>query len=170
MTDLQIHGINLEHRANLLRDRLVRTLDELDRRRHDFTSVKAQARRHPEVTVAAAAALLLVVGGGITIGLVRARSRKARMRQARMEALRRLWWQPERVARRQPGVLARIGRGLLVATGTAGGMWALRRGAAYAVAMARPLPGAGLRPALPAAQTAIVTAEPAVPARIVDVE
>lgn len=127
MRDIQIEGGHLEQRANLLRERLARTLDELERRRHDLTSVSAQARRHPEAMVAFGAAVLFTVGGGIALGVLRARTRPERLRRERIAAIRRLWRQPERLAQREPGVLARIGRSILVAAGTAAGLWLLRR-------------------------------------------
>lgn len=165
--DIQIEGAHLEQRADLLRERLAHTLDELERRRHDLTSVRAQVRLHPEALVAAGAAVLLTVGGGIALGVLRARTRQERLRRERLAAVRRLWQQPERIARREPGVLARIGRGILISAGTAAGLWLLRRAAGYFLGHAEPaeLTGVFPPPALPEARRGEIVPVGATPVR-----
>lgn len=170
--DTQIEGAHLEQRADLLRERLVRTLDELERRRHAVTSVKAQARRHPAALVAAGAAVLLTLGGGIALGVLRARTRRERLRRERIAAIRRLWRQPERLAQPEGGVLARIGRRILISAGTAAGLWLLRRAARYFLGYAEPLEltGVGPHPALPEATRGEIVPVGATPVRAAGVE
>lgn len=53
----------IERELAFLRTRLDRSLAELDRRRHELTNVKLQARRHPLAFAGAGGALLLIAGG-----------------------------------------------------------------------------------------------------------
>ncbi|AKT36780.1 hypothetical protein [Chondromyces crocatus] len=136
MSDIKLHEDHLEHRANLLRQRLTRTLEELDRRRRSaqqMVSVKTQAQRHPEVLLAGGALAMLAIGGGILAAVLGIRGREERLRKERVAALQRMWWQPQYVARKKRGVLASIGRGVIVSVSVSAGAWGLRKAARYAL-------------------------------------
>ncbi|EYF00915.1 hypothetical protein [Chondromyces apiculatus] len=136
MSDVKVSDEQLETRADLLRERLTRTLDELDRRRQEVkqvVSVKAQVKRHPEALLAGFATVMVAVGGGITLAVLGIRSREERLRRERVAALQRMWWHPQNVARKKRGVLASIGRGIVVSAGTTAGLWVLRRAALAAL-------------------------------------
>ena len=53
----------LEASANALRSRLARTLESLDRRRHDALNIKVQAARHPVPIALIGAGAAVVIGG-----------------------------------------------------------------------------------------------------------
>ncbi len=53
----------IEREIERLRMRLDRSLAELDRRRHELTDLKLQARRHPVAVAGAGTAALLFDGG-----------------------------------------------------------------------------------------------------------
>jgi hypothetical protein len=132
MSNLQVYGNHLEQRAELLRERLLSTLDELDRRRHALVSLRVQAREHPAALVLVAAVSIAGMGGAVVLAVRRARTRRARLRSRRLLALQRLWSHPERVAPEERGVLRSIGMRVLVAIGTGAAMWVLRRGGRFA--------------------------------------
>lgn len=141
MSDAKVSDEQLETRADLLRERLTRTLEELDRRRQEVkqvVNVKAQVERHPEAVLAGFAAVMVAVGGGITLAVLGLRSREERLRRERVAALQRMWWQPQNIARKKRGVLASIGRGIVVSAGTSVGLWALKRVVTSALAGAEP--------------------------------
>lgn len=99
----------IERDIDRVRTNLVRTIGELDRRRHALFDVRQQFRRHPAPVVLAAAALVALVAGGIALGVTRHRRKEqigSRLLRLR-EALRRMEANPHRVAT-DPGVGRRI--------------------------------------------------------------
>jgi hypothetical protein len=85
--------VALEVRANLARDRLMRTLDALEQRVTDAKRVRAHVR-----TIGGVAAVGIALVVGVQLG--RAHARAARRGRARWNALARAWKYPERVADR----------------------------------------------------------------------
>ena len=99
-----------------LRTRLDRLLAELDRRRHELTDVRLQARKHPAIFIGAGAVVLLTMGG---VGYAIYRSRKRdelpqKVKRLRI-AFRRAVDKPERVAARRE---APVWEKILAAVGT----------------------------------------------------
>ncbi len=130
MTTLELHRDQVERKADLLRERLLRTIDLLDQRRHIARDVRGRARRHPAVVMFGGAALALAAYGAVALAVRAARARdQDRLRRERVEAVRRLWQHPERVARREHGLLFRVARAALVAAATAAAVILARRGA-----------------------------------------
>jgi hypothetical protein len=117
--DNNLHRDRLEANANALRSRLARTLESLDRRRHDAFNVKVQAKRHPGFVAAVGGAMAAVAAGsGLITYLVihhrRSRGLSDRLSD-RLHAVTRIWQHPDRVARQKPHSLpAEIARGVLV--------------------------------------------------------
>jgi hypothetical protein len=99
----------IEAEIEHLRTRLDRSLSELDRRRHELMDVKLQLRRHPEALVVAGGVALLLFGG-VAYSIYRARQRDEPFRQARRFriAVGREVDNPQRVARREPGIGEKI--------------------------------------------------------------
>ncbi|WP_437599202.1 hypothetical protein [Sorangium sp. So ce590] len=118
-----------ERKADELRDRLLHTIEVIDRRRHALLDVKTQVRRHG-AGVATGGLLLAIVGGAAVIALVRgARARGERLRGQRVRALVRFWRHPDWVAPRgKPSVPREIGRKILVGAVSFAAMQLIRRG------------------------------------------
>ncbi|HVE85567.1 MAG TPA: hypothetical protein VND93_22090 [Myxococcales bacterium] len=121
--------------ADRVRDELLTTLEELDRRRLKATDWRFQMDQHrPQLLIAAAGAASLVVA---VVGLIIARRRVARRRRVRRrwDAVQRAWEHPERIASRAgdaPG-LQQLARKVLVAFGVALAARAGKRAAAAMV-------------------------------------
>ena len=99
----------LEGEIAMLRDELGGLVAELDRRRHELTDVKLQAKRHALGTTLTAVGLLASAAGFVWLGAWHARRRRtttARIGRLR-EAVSRMVERPERVAA-EPSVPARI--------------------------------------------------------------
>ena len=92
----------IEREIEYLRTRLDRSLAELDRRRHELTDVRLQARKHPAIFIGAGAVLLLTMGG-VSYAIYRSRKRDELPQKVKRVA-----------ARRQPPVWEKI----LAAVGT----------------------------------------------------
>ncbi len=103
------HTRQLENEIEHLRGRLDRSLAELDRRRHEYTDVKLQLRRHPEVLIGAGVLVTLMIGG-IAFAIWRARKREEPMQKAKRFriAVRRAVDKPQRVAKGEPSVPEKI--------------------------------------------------------------
>lgn len=83
--------------ADRIRERFLRDLSALDRKRHEVFDVKLQVKRHPMPLIAAAGAFAVAL---LTMVLVtRHRTKMRHSNHARLEALLRAWEHPERVAR-----------------------------------------------------------------------
>jgi hypothetical protein len=106
----------MEGEITEIRSRLDRSLTELDRRRHELTDVRLQARRHPWVAVGAGA-VLLALAGGVAYAVWAARQRNKPVSKVRRlkHALSRMIDQPQKVAKPEPTVPEKI----LAAAGTA---------------------------------------------------
>lgn len=97
---------DLETHANALRSRLARTLESLDRRRHDLFNVKVQATRHPFLTVAVGAVGVASVLSTVGLGYLLHRHHQKQLPVERLRAFGRIWYHPKRVARFSKGTVA----------------------------------------------------------------
>ena len=108
----------LEGEIAVLRDELAGLVAELDRRRHELTDIKRQARRHAVGAALTGTGLLMSAAGFAWLSAWRRRQRSkatARMEHLR-EAVSRMVARPDRVAAK-PGIPAKI---LTVAAHAAG--------------------------------------------------
>lgn len=88
----------VEQTADRIRDELLLTLAELDRRRERALSVRYQAEQHKDALIAAGAVAAIVVGLGVGYAIYRSRHQQERLRHERRVALKRAWEHPESVA------------------------------------------------------------------------
>jgi hypothetical protein len=111
----------VEKTADRIRDELMLTLEELDRRRERVMDVRYQATRHRELIMGAAIAALVVTGVGVGMAVWRSRYRQHHLAQRRFKAVRRAWNHPERLATRaeQRPFAVEMGRKLIMIFGTA---------------------------------------------------
>jgi hypothetical protein len=120
--------------ADRMRDDLLTTLKELDRRRLQATDWRYQVQAHQGPLIVAVSAVVGVVLLGVGLVVVRRQMARRRQVRRRWEALGRAWKHPERVATRAddaPGV-QRLLRKALLAFGVA---LATRAGKRAAVSM-----------------------------------
>ncbi|HZI07673.1 MAG TPA: hypothetical protein VEZ71_26890 [Archangium sp.] len=94
----------VEKTADRLRDELLLTLEELDRRRERAMDVKYQVRqaveKNRDVLIQAGGAALALVVVGLGVSWWRARHREELLWKHRAQAVRRAWEHPDRVASR----------------------------------------------------------------------
>jgi hypothetical protein len=91
-----------EQAADRIRDELLLTLAELDRRRHAAVDLRRQVRSHRQPLLLAGGAVLglAVLSAALKARAVRRRHRPEVVMHRRLEGLRRAWEHPERLATR----------------------------------------------------------------------
>jgi len=99
---------HLEREADLVRARLLGTIGELDRRRHELFDLRLQIRRHAGDLVSILGGLLVGIGSTAGILVLRERRRERRVRQERFRAVVRLWHHPERIASKRTALGAAL--------------------------------------------------------------
>jgi hypothetical protein len=87
-----------EQTADRIRGELLRTLDELDHRRHEATDWRSQVRSNWPFLAAAAGVLGAIVAARLLLGRFAEERRARHLRRERRAALRRFWEHPERIA------------------------------------------------------------------------
>ncbi|RKG61929.1 hypothetical protein D7X30_00870 [Corallococcus sp. AB011P] len=88
----------VEQTADRIRDELLLTLEELDRRRTRATDVRYHVNQNKDLLMTVGAAALVAVGLGVGFAIYRARHHDERVRRQRRRALERAWAHPDRVA------------------------------------------------------------------------
>jgi hypothetical protein len=97
MTDEERAGI--ERRADITRFKLMRTLQALDRKRHEVLDVGHQMKKHIAAVVVVSLSVAFSLGGVVAVLAVRTAERSARRRRERWAAISRAFRHPDRVAR-----------------------------------------------------------------------
>ncbi|NTX11210.1 hypothetical protein HUA76_10460 [Myxococcus sp. CA056] len=106
----------VEQTADRIRDELLLTLEELDRRRGRALDVRYQVKQHTGALVAAGAVAMVLVGAGVGLAIYRSRHRGEVLRKKRRKALQRAWAHPDQLASSadQRPVGAELGRKLIL--------------------------------------------------------
>jgi hypothetical protein len=138
--------IELERQATLVRSRLIRAVEELERRGHDALDLRLQLRNHLRRVLLAAAGLMLVTAGSIVLVVQRMTAAAERRRLARGGIFRGGW----RVARApvlppRRNFFAEIGRSFAIAAISTCAMIPVRRFATQLAAQPAPRDGAPSR-------------------------
>ena len=89
-----------EKTADRIRDELLSTLHELDRRRARVTDVRLQVREHLGALALAGGVLAFGLGLTVLVARTRAKSRRSVLLSDRVHAFIRAWEHPRRVATR----------------------------------------------------------------------
>jgi hypothetical protein len=89
----------LAREANLARSKLLRTVEQLDRRRQEILDVRRQVRKHLGMLVVVSGLFLIATGGTALISVQRIASGAARRRRERWTLARQAWKRPGRVLR-----------------------------------------------------------------------
>jgi hypothetical protein len=97
----------------------MRTVEQLDRRRHEALDVGLQLRRHLRQVAAAGAVLLVVATGSVAMIVHRMATSAERRRRARWRLAGRFWRHPEKALRseRRPW-WAELGRSVFLSLAT----------------------------------------------------
>jgi len=119
----------IERTADRIREELLVTLQELDRRRTEATDVGVQLRKHSTGLTVVGLGLVAALGAAFAWTSYRARSLNRRRRERRYQALRRAWRHPERVAVRSAdrALPVELGKKLGLALGLAFGTQLAKR-------------------------------------------
>jgi hypothetical protein len=88
----------LERRADELRDRLVHTIDMIEKRAHEVTNVRLQLGRHAGLVRTLSSVGIALFASGVAYEIYRFRTRHQRHRRQRLRALARIWRHPDRIA------------------------------------------------------------------------
>lgn len=90
----------IETTADRIRDELLTTLRELDRRRHEATDLKHQVEAHADFLLAVGLGGAALLGIGLGIAAWRRKTRRRYALKRRVEGMLRAWEHPERLASR----------------------------------------------------------------------
>ena len=134
--------IDLKVRANAIRAKLLRVVEELDRRGHDAVDVRLQLRRHAGQLVIAGVAVIAATVGAIALAAHRGAVAAERRRLAQGRIFRGRWRAPPAPPPARRGFFAETVRSIAIATLTACAMIPIRRFAAQIAARPAALPRA----------------------------
>ncbi len=106
----------LAREANQVRTKLLRTVEQLDRRRHDVLDLRVQVQRHVRMLSVVGGAILLGTCAAMVLVVHRTSSAPERRRRDRWRLAKHLWRHPERALRsdRRTSVLAAVLRPVLL--------------------------------------------------------
>jgi hypothetical protein len=93
----------LAREANQVRSKLLRTVEQLDRRRHDALDLPLQLKRHVRQLMALGALLLVATAGAMAIVVHRVATLAERRRRDRWILAKNMWRHPERAMRGERG-------------------------------------------------------------------
>jgi hypothetical protein len=125
--------VDLKDQANAVRSKLLRAVEELDRRRHNALDWRLQLRDHAGRVAMVGAAVVAATIVAIALTAHRASAAAERQRLAQRGVLRGRWRAPPPPPR-QRGFFAETVRSIAIAALTAGAMIPLRRLAAQIAA------------------------------------
>jgi hypothetical protein len=132
---------DLARQANRVRTKLLRTVEQLDQRRHEAFDLKLQMKRHVRHLAVAGALLLVATAAGVALVVERVTTAAARRRRNRWRFAKRVWQHPERALRAERrSFFGEVVRGVLLATVTTALTIPARRAVAHLVEGKRPEP------------------------------
>jgi hypothetical protein len=113
----------VEQTADRLRDQLLLTLRELERRREQVRAWGPQLRRlmveHREALLVAGAGSLVLAGVGVALSRLRSRSRQRHIWERRRKALAFFWSKPEQVMQAEAPFLVQVGQRFILSFASA---------------------------------------------------
>jgi hypothetical protein len=122
--------VELERQATVVRSRLIRAVEELERRGHDALDLRLQLRTHLRRVAVAGALLMFLTVGSIGLVMHRVAIAAERRRLVAAGVLRGRWRPPPPPAPARRGFFAEIGRSFAIAAITTCAMIPVRRFAA----------------------------------------
>ncbi len=128
----------LTEEAEQVRSKLLRTVGELDDRRHGAIAFRKQLERYARNIAIAGGLLLVVTAGALVLGVNRLTSAADRRRRGRWHLAKSLWSHPERGLRgERRSFFGEIVRSLLLSIASAGVTFPVRHFAAQLERSAR---------------------------------
>jgi hypothetical protein len=110
----------LAREANEVRSKLMRTVEQLDRRRHQAVDVRLQMKRHLRQLVVAGAVLVVLTAGTVALLVNRVATATERRRRHRWTLAKDVWRHPERAIRRERRpFLSELARAVLLSAASA---------------------------------------------------
>jgi hypothetical protein len=111
----------LAREANQVRTKLLRTVEQLDRRRHEALDLRAQLQRHVRQLTVLGGAIFLGTCAAMVVVVHRMSTATQRRRRNRWRLARRMWSHPERALRadRRTSFLGALLRPVLLALANA---------------------------------------------------
>jgi hypothetical protein len=89
----------LTRQANLVRTKLLHTVEQLDHRRHEVLDLRLQLRRHLRDLAIVGGILLVATSAGVALAVQRIANAAQRRRRGRWILARDLWRHPDRAMR-----------------------------------------------------------------------
>jgi hypothetical protein len=89
----------LTRQANMVRSKLLRTVEVLDQRRHDALDLRLQMQRHVRQVVALAGIALVFTAGAVAVAVHHLSTAPERRRRNRLRLAREMWRRPDLVMR-----------------------------------------------------------------------
>jgi hypothetical protein len=111
----------LAREANQVRTKLLKTVEQLDRRRHEALDLRVQLQRHVRQLTMVGGAILLGTCAAMVLVFHRVSTATERRRRNRWRLAKRVWWHPERALRadRRTSFLGALLRPVLLALANA---------------------------------------------------
>lgn len=105
----------LAREANQVRTKLLRTVEQLDARRHDAFDLRSQLDRHLKQLAVAGGVLVLATAGAVALAVHGVQRAAERRRRDRWKLARHLWRHPERAMRAERrSLVGELGRSVLL--------------------------------------------------------
>ncbi len=118
----------LAREANQVRSKLLRTVEELDRRRHEVLDVRAQLQAHVRQLALFGGLLLVATAGAVAAVVHRISTAAQRRRRNRWRLAKRVWRYPERTLRSERrSFFGELARSILLASASAAVTLPVRR-------------------------------------------
>jgi len=89
----------LTRQANLVRSKLLRTVEVLDQRRHDAVDLKLQLQRHVRQVAVVAGIALVLTAAAVAVAVYRISTAPERRRRNRRRLAGQMWRRPDLVIR-----------------------------------------------------------------------
>jgi hypothetical protein len=110
----------LAREANQVRTKLLRTVEELDRRRHEALDIRAQLHMHVRQLLLFGGVLVVATAGAVALVVQRISTSGQRRRRDRWRLAKRVWHHPERTLRgERRSFFGELARSILLAIASA---------------------------------------------------
>jgi hypothetical protein len=128
---------DLAREANQVRTKLLRTVEQLDQRRHDALDVRRQVQQHVRQLTIAAGVTMVALAGAVALLVHRITTAAERRRRYRWRFAREVWRHPDRAMRAERrSFLGEVTRSVLLTVVSTALAFPARRGVALLMSRA----------------------------------